>query len=253
MRFFKRGLIACFLLSELAFHIRRPDADSPRRPRRTGLPGNNRTGDGDVVRQDIETFRARKSEVTQNEFNDVDPRLKEQARDYYGRDYGTQVDYGSEGLPERVANYRNRRDKDDGTSFLEPGKNRNVAGAYVEDGNGNKEYIADQSGKNKCAEANLRDQLESMNEGREGNDRFRMTEMYSERQPCCRCEDMFENPNVPPPMDENANISWTSEYFDSTDRNTSDWSPADREWVKKLNAAQLDALQDDRLRFHGLL
>lgn len=176
----------------------------------------------------------------------------------FRRDYGAQVPYGSSELARAVADRRtvtmvgrppNQK------PMVDPSYKRNLAGARLSDGT---TIITDQSGgkgaNGVCAESNMAQQIDTLNQQRVGNGQepLSVIEMYSERQPCCRCESMFNDSDRPPPMAPDAKIEWTSEYYDAPTADRQTWTDSDRDWIKSNNDNGLDELNKARKRYLGI-
>ncbi|MFG3342522.1 nucleic acid/nucleotide deaminase domain-containing protein [Glycomyces sp. NPDC048151] len=161
----------------------------------------------------------------------------------YRRTYGNRVPYGQGTLGQHVANMRTPRSigKPPNTKTdLDPSLKRNLAAARLSDGT----VVDGVSGKSGCSENVIKEKLDKLNEGRAADDQLKIEEMYSERQPCCRCEGLVRGNNP------KAKVEWTVEYFDSTNR--PNWTPEDKAAVAALNAAENAELKRVAEIYHGI-
>lgn len=161
----------------------------------------------------------------------------------FRRTYGNRVPYGQGALGRHVAGMRTPRSigKPPNTKTdLDPSLKRNLAAARLSDGT----VVDGVSGKSGCSENVIKAKLDELNRDRPANDQLKIEEMYSERQPCCRCEGLVRGNNP------NAKVEWSVEYFDSTNR--PNWTPDDKAAVAALNAAENAELKRIAETYHGI-
>jgi hypothetical protein len=155
----------------------------------------------------------------------------------FRRPIGSRVGYGQTPLGQHVAGMRQVRDRPPPPS-LDPSMTRNLAAARLSDGSVIDGVSGDPHG---CSENEIQGKLNTLNNGR--NPPLKIEELYTERQPCCNCENLMNTQHP------GADVNWTVEHFDVPGTPA---TPEEAKALRQLKKLETTELKRVAYQYHGI-
>ncbi|WP_030144238.1 nucleic acid/nucleotide deaminase domain-containing protein [Glycomyces sp. NRRL B-16210] len=157
----------------------------------------------------------------------------------FRRTIGNRVPYGQSRLGQHVADMRTVQPTK--PPSIAPTVKKNLAAAELSDGT-----IIDgtSGGALGCSENEIQSKLDALNQSRAPSDQLTIKELYTERQPCCKCENLMKTKHP------DAKVDWSVEFFDTPDAQS--LSPEQLTVMRSLNKFELGELKRVSYAYHGV-